>query len=1245
MRERSYQESADFLAEFFGATTEHAVELRSFANRSGDGPTRPLFTRDMDMITAHCSRWDGDGRGMFFGVCTRITGSHTGRRVDLAECPALWVDIDTMKMGLDKEAVVAALRPLPFPPSVIVDSGGGLHAYWLLNEAIDVSADAADAETTEEAITSACRQLAGICAGDLNVCDLARVMRLPGTLNTKPEVVGAHDGVPAEARVLEATWARHEFDDLVEWLDWQRPVVERPASIGGEPEAKEDNPYLAVARRQGFKPPLDVEQALAAMTHLGEGDTSIHQTQLRVSASLASQDVDEDEIVALLLDATRAAAGLHGATWNWKREEAAIRRMIVSAREKFGSGARDRVVSLAKAREERAAVKATATGDGAAIQPDPAKKTTRAGVPLIAKVGEAAIAHWVDHRGQLMLTQGQAWTYADGFWRVFDDELEHIMRVTIQGVVRAMGQKTSQNLLNAAWRYVMEHPGLLREGIEWDSAGVIVCRNGAIDPRTRKVRGHSETDYATCRIEADIDAAATCPIWMGFLEGAFGNIEEAERRAVIGTLAEWFGSALVRGKNREMTKGLIAYGPSRTGKTQVAQVLRALIGGNATGMRARDLEEHFGMQPLIRASAWIADDAVSSGEFLDAERYKVIVTGEPVSIPRKNKDNWEGCLDIAVCLTANHLPRVKDQSHAVYNRSIVLPMTVEHAETAAEEKSISERVIETELGGVLNWTLEGYARLAQRRYFEPPKVMRDAVGMFEHDNNPIGAWLATAVAPSDGMMVDRRDLLASLNGWMISEFGQDAKPFGGRTVFPAIPRVMAQVAEAAEAFESRWTLNALKRVDADLHQLFNEQQDLYHEALITGSDHEVEEQAAAMCRGWAAIARAMETAGADDDAYLLGFHGGTGTRVAIGEQKHAIVRVREIHGDKVVWITPDGGGGAGRRHGTAQGRERRLSRCRGHQPLPRRTGTGGRVTAGTWAAAMPHSSGRRRCSWQSSVAALTTTPRSMEIIMASTTLIHPAADASAATVLAPANDRLGTVLALDLGTTTVWALRLSDDTIASGTMAFRPGRYEGGGMRYLRFRSWLDELLHQAQQLSAIYFEEVRRHAGTDAAHIHGGFLAHLTAWCEHRSLPYQGVPVGIIKRHVTGKGNAGKDAVIAGGQSARLRPRRRQRGGRHRRPALGHREQGRGPMNGEMMLQHAAGVLENRRRQYGEATALFDHIAQRWSLVLGAKVTPAQVALCMIDLKLARLAHDPGHLDSIVDVAGYAACLREVSR
>jgi hypothetical protein len=57
------------------------------------------------------------------------------------------------------------------------------------------------------------------------------------------------------------------------------------------------------------------------------------------------------------------------------------------------------------------------------------------------------------------------------------------------------------------------------------------------------------------------------------------------------------------------------------------------------------------------------------------------------------------------------------------------------------------------------------------------------------------------------------------------------------------------------------------------------------------------------------------------------------------------------------------------------------------------------------------------------------------------------------------------------------------------------------------------------------------------------------------------------------------------------------------------------------------------------------DLLAKRWSLTLGRPVTPAQVAMCLIDLKLTRLAHDPGHQDSILDIAGYAAVLHEVSR
>ena len=125
-----------------------------------------------------------------------------------------------------------------------------------------------------------------------------------------------------------------------------------------------------------------------------------------------------------------------------------------------------------------------------------------------------------------------------------------------------------------------------------------------------------------------------------------------------------------------------------------------------------------------------------------------------------------------------------------------------------------------------------------------------------------------------------------------------------------------------------------------------------------------------------------------------------------------------------------------------------------------------------------------------------------------------------------------TILALDLGTRTGWAIHQLDGTITSGTEHFTPKRFEGGGMRYLRFKRWLNELLSSSQHINAVFFEEVRRHAGVDAAHAYGGFMGHLTAWCEQHNIPYQGVPVGTIKKHATGKGNAGKDAMIAAVQA-----------------------------------------------------------------------------------------------------------------
>src|SRR6185436_10038751 len=85
-------------------------------------------------------------------------------------------------------------------------------------------------------------------------------------------------------------------------------------------QTQPDNPFLQVAEEQGWKPPLDVEQALASMSYPG----NVHDVQIRVAASLAKAGVGRAEVVELLLERTSLAVGDDGARWDWKAEEKAI---------------------------------------------------------------------------------------------------------------------------------------------------------------------------------------------------------------------------------------------------------------------------------------------------------------------------------------------------------------------------------------------------------------------------------------------------------------------------------------------------------------------------------------------------------------------------------------------------------------------------------------------------------------------------------------------------------------------------------------------------------------------------------------------------------------------------------------------------------------------------------------------------------------------------------------------------------
>lgn len=81
-----------------------------------------------------------------------------------------------------------------------------------------------------------------------------------------------------------------------------------------------------------------------------------------------------------------------------------------------------------------------------------------------------------------------------------------------------------------------------------------------------------------------------------------------------------------------------------------------------------------------------------------------------------------------------------------------------------------------------------------------------------------------------------------------------------------------------------------------------------------------------------------------------------------------------------------------------------------------------------------------------------------------------------------------------------------------------------------------------------------------------------------------------------------------------------------------------------EILDEAARIVTGERQNQYGSAEDSFALIGGLWSDYLGVYISPRDVALMMILLKVAREKGGKGKADNWVDIAGYAACGGEIA-
>lgn len=124
------------------------------------------------------------------------------------------------------------------------------------------------------------------------------------------------------------------------------------------------------------------------------------------------------------------------------------------------------------------------------------------------------------------------------------------------------------------------------------------------------------------------------------------------------------------------------------------------------------------------------------------------------------------------------------------------------------------------------------------------------------------------------------------------------------------------------------------------------------------------------------------------------------------------------------------------------------------------------------------------------------------------------------------------ILALDLGTATGWALAKQTfpgsteyQLVESGVQTFDVKRGESPGMRYLRFRRWLEDVT--PGDCILICYEQTH-HRGGAATEVAAGLATRVQELCALRAIEHAAVHSASLKKWTVGRGNADKTAMLA---------------------------------------------------------------------------------------------------------------------
>ena len=665
--------------------------------------------------------WEQD---VFFGVHptrTLRTGYERGRAEDVVAANCLFADFD------DPDALprIDSLQPAP---QVIVASGKGFHVYWLLAEPVILSDD-----VTRRDWAALQRWWVRHVGADHSACDLARVLRVPGTRNGKydpPRPVSfirceldrPYDNQELMRYILDARTAELEREPAGE------PAQGRP-SAGESPIERYNREtnirdllraygYTLVGTRYFVRPGKDPKEGVSGTIDDANNRAYTFSSNdpaydpANTSPSGAGCTLRPFDLLCRLSFGGDAKAAVRWLTQGEKAGQP-------GPAQNGSAPPAEALPPAVQAALDEALEKASELGSD--VDREDSREGETEGKPTDDDLAE----QWLKLHPDSMFGLGSMRRYRYGVWEALPDNLFERELLEVLQANKGRGIRPTSRLLASVKKLAQVKASL--PDYVWDAdPNILVCANGTLELDTMTLREHRMEDYATSAIPHPYIPDATAPTLEHVLQT---TVPEAA-----GLIQEFAGYALTTDTSHEIA--LWFCGPSGSGKSTIILALQTMLGKRCGVLGLADIERsNFALSDLPGRTLLISTEQPSL--YVRASyKLNALISGEVLRVEKKYADPFELKPTAKVLWASNEMPRL-DPGDGLFRRVKVIQFP---KHTFVPDPTVKQRIA-NEGPGILAWALEGLRRLRERGHFLIPPCVEEASQQFQKKNDVPAAFV------------------------------------------------------------------------------------------------------------------------------------------------------------------------------------------------------------------------------------------------------------------------------------------------------------------------------------------------------------------------------------------------------------------------------------------------------------------------------------------------------------------------